>query len=288
MAVRPYPSNTIILYIDERFMNRELKLALDRSWTHVGDTIVRTHTPPEDVDPYNFIHVKVKYGTRNYLLSDSCEEADANWEERMEKHLSNTIVKIGNNTKVFNRNQRKEDAADVVFDHIEISLESGALTLQFRLDSNSDLPVECAHIASQIRTLLNAGILGEGVKRVIVPSLHSYEQQENAFLDRAALIEAEKAAAEDAARKAEEEARIAAEEAAEELFLESPSLAEEHVVAEETEKETVGVTPLTPEEWEAEYGFEPADFAIDYQQWELVYDDGSHRSFDSSQTSFLS
>jgi hypothetical protein len=275
------------LNIDERFMNRELKLALERSWAHVGDTIVRTHTSPQDADPYNFIQVLVKYGTRRYLLSAD-EDADANWTERMEKHLSNTFAKVGNNTKIYNRNQRKGGHDEVAYDHIDLELESGSLVLQFRLDSNSDLPVACAHIATRIRKFLNEGGWGENLRRVIIPSLESYQQQEAAFLERLPQREAERAAEEQSARQAAEEARIRAEREAEEQFLESPELAQEFEGEQDEEaREKVEVLPLTAEEWEAAYGFDDADFEIDYRVWELVYEDGSSRVFDSSKETFI-
>jgi hypothetical protein len=289
MTVRPYPSNTIILHIDERLMSKELKLALERSWAHVADTIIRTHSAPQATDPYNFIHVFVKYGTRRYLLSESSEDADANWNERMEKHIFNTIAKVGNNTKIYNRRQRKGGQKETSFEYLEIALESGALVLEFRLDSNSDLPLECAHIASHIRTIFNRGSFGENLRRVIIPSPESYRQQKAAFLDATAQREAEKAAADEAARLAAQEAREAAESDAEEQFLESPELLREFEEKQkkEGEQEAVVVEPLTASEWEAEYGFDDPDFEIDYHLWELIYEDGSSRGFNSLEESFI-
>jgi hypothetical protein len=289
MTVRPYPSNTIILDIDEGFLDRNLKLALERSWAHVGETLVRTHVSPEDSGPYNAIRVLVKYGTRRYLWSTDGEEADANWEERMEKHIANTIHKVGNCNKAFNRNQKKAEEKEVSYDHIVFELESGALSLQFRLDSNSDVPVECARIATEIRKTLNEQGQGEGLKRIIAPSAASYRQQESAFSEAIAEREAKRAAEEQAARRAAEEALRTAESEAEELFLESPELIRQSEEKQDSgqSREEAEVAPLTAEEWETEYGFDEADFEIDYHIWEFVYEDGSSRLYDSSTAAFI-
>lgn len=290
MAVKPYPSNLIIFYVDERTLDHELTLAIRRSWTHIGDILVRPRPAEEGEEPLSYIHVMVKFGTRHYLPAGD-EQADENWADRIEHHLLSSMRKIGNNCIAFNRQQRKTGNPEIPFEHIEFSLEAGALTLEFRLDSNCSLPESCAEIATQIRTTIGEGKLGEPV-RVRVPSRASYARQAQA----AALAKAEeeaRAAEEEAARlAAEAEEREQAEEEAAERFMESPEMAEE--VRKEEEQEAaeqphspLEVAPLTPEEWEALYGVPDVDFAIDYDIWEAVYADGTSREFDPEAGAFL-
>ena len=201
MATKPYPSNIIIFNVDDRILDDDLKLALKRSWTHIGEMLVRPHAASEGSEPRNIMHVVVKYGTRSYLRSGD-EERDANWSERMEQHLLSTMRKISNNNIAFNRRQRKTGDAELAIDAIEFELEAGALTLEYRLDSNGCVPASCAHIATDIRAALNAGVLGEPV-RVKAPSDSSYRRQAHAYAQLKA---------EEAARAAvEEETRLAAE-----------------------------------------------------------------------------
>lgn len=286
MAIKPYPSNLIIFYIDERTLDSELTLAIKRSWTHIGDILVRPRPAGEDEPLCNYIHVMVKYGTRHYLAAGDAE-ADGNWNERVQHHLLSSIRKIGNNCIAFNRQQRKTGDPEIAFDYIEFSLESGALALEFRLDSNSSLPTSCADVATEIRAALAAGTLGDPV-RVRVPSRRSYALQAQAAA--AAKAEAEARAAEEAA--AEAEAREEEEEKASERFMESPELAAE--VREEEEQEErerphspLEVSPLTAEEWEALYGVPDVDFDIDYDIWEAVYKDGTSREYDPASGAFI-
>lgn len=288
MAMKPYPSNTLIFYVDERVLTDEIKLALKRSWTHIGETLVRSH-PASEGDPFNYVHVMVKYGTRKYLKADG-GESDAYWNERMEQHLLSTMRKFGSNMIAFNRHQRKVEEAELPVDYIEFSLEGGSLMLEFRLDSNGSLPVSCAGIATKIRAALNEGAIGDAA-RVRVPSVASYERQ--AAAAAAAKAEAERIAAEEeAARLASEEAEKEALEAEmEERFMESPELVaqvEEEEAQMPKASSPLEIAPLTDEEWEAEYGIAEVDFEIAYDLWDVVSADGSAREYDPEAGSFVS
>lgn len=344
MPVKPYPSNTVILYVDDRVLDRDMKLALRRSWTYVADAVVRAnHVADEqgeeaggapgaaeeaaqptqaaaaegEVQPataqasegetaegeadeeeaapeyspalQSYVQIRVKFGTRSYLYSASDEEADANWNERVAKHIETTLFKVANNNKIFNRYQRNNGAPELAFDYIEFVLENGALTLEYRLDSNSDVPREYASAASQIRELLNAGALGEGVTRVRMPATASYQQQAAYYEEHRAEIEAARAAEEEAARLAAEEQAEQEEQAAEESFQESPEQAKELEEEEKIDvyKQTYEPEPMTAEERKARYEFPDADFAIDYRLWDIVYEDGSSRAYDSEGAAFV-
>lgn len=280
MAIKPYPSNIIIFNVDERVLDNDMKLALKRSWTHIGEILIRPHTANESPDPISFIHVTVKYGTRPYLRS-GIEDSDANWTERMEQHLLSTMRKVSSNVVAFNRRQRKYGDPDLAFDFIEFELEAGSLTLEFHLDSNGCLPSSCAGVATEIRDALNTGALGEPV-RVKAPSARSYQEQAAAFAEAASTAEP--------LDEMEEEAEGDDEAQDDLLFVEAPELAAEieREEAEEAKKDSpFEVAPLTEEEWELEYGVNEADFAIDYRMWEVVSADGASQEFDSQTKMFV-
>lgn len=276
MAVKPYPSNIIIFDIDDRVLDDDMKLALKRSWTHIGEILVRSHKGAQDAGPSNFIHVMVKFGTRKYLNS-AAEDSDANWFERIEHHLLSTMRKISNNVIAFNRRQHKTEDPIISFDYIEFGLEGGVLTLEYRLDSNGSLPVSCADIATDIRTAINDGTLGDPV-RVRIPSTRSYQEQVRAWteaVETQATLEASLSAENDRSENRNDD---------DTWFVESPELVAEVIGEEEVEAEKNSpfeVAPLTEEEWQARYGVADPHFEIDYRIWEEIYADGTSQEYDS-------
>lgn len=287
MATKPYPSNLVIFYIDERVLDEDLKLDINRSWTHLGGVLVRPRTVAPEEDVRNVVHVMVKFGARRYLACDG-GECDANWNERMEHHLLATMRNIGNNAVAFNRRRRNAGLDELALNAIEFELEGGKFTLEFGLDSNGALPTDCAAVAGAVRAALGAGVLGEPV-RVRIPSECSYREQALAAA-QAKEEERARAAREEAERQAaEEEKARAAEEQADELFMESPELSAEVAEGEQAQQadSPLELAPLTDEEWEALYGVRDPDFAVDYRMWEPVYADGTSREFDSQTGAFI-
>ncbi len=312
MAMKPYPSNLIVFDMAAEGFDEELKLDIVRSWTHIGEVLVRTHTTPGGEQPRNVIHIKVKYGCRPYLATDA-GEADANWAERMEQHILATMRKVSNNLVAHNRRRRREGAPDIPFAAMEFELERGAMTMEFLLDSNGAVPAECAQVATAIRTALGAGALGQAV-RVVAPSPQAYEEQAALAAQERLAREQEQAARDEEQAARDEELHAQAEQRAQERFMESPELVaaeQERAQAQETagaEAEAAAdedaqadqaddpydhrvspleVPPLSREEWDALYGTHEADFALDYHMWRVVYADGSTRDFDSSVQAFV-
>ena len=167
---------------------------------------------------------------------------------------------------------------------------------------------------SRVREALNAGALGQDVVAVTLPSAASYEKQYAAGM---VALEARKEAEAAAARAAEEAAAAeaeAAERAAEESFMASPALVAEAAeaaleaeeaadivvrarIAHDLEEVERGELDKTAEEIVAEriaeeahlgediqkkYALPDADFAVAFDQWTVVYADGSTRDFDST------
>lgn len=278
---QPRPSCTLILDIDERLYSEDVKLEVNRCYSYVCTTLVRSH-PAGEGEPANTARILAKLGTRKYVHS-SDEGADELWNDVMERWIYNEFHKIGNNMVIYNRRQRETGGVELYFDWIEVELENGALDLCFRMDSTSFIAPEHSELCTQVRAALNAGALGEGVTKVWLPSEASYARQVEAYEAAKAEIEAQKAAEEAAKAEAERQAKEAAEAEAAEAFLESPEL-----VAEE-EKEAAGgeTREEIREEVEAKYAMPEADFAIDYAVWTVEYADGSHRDFDSAAGAFV-
>ena len=63
---QPRPSLTLILDLDERLDSEDVRLEIDRCYSYVGSTLVRTH-PACDGEPQNIMRFLVKLGTRRYL-----------------------------------------------------------------------------------------------------------------------------------------------------------------------------------------------------------------------------
>lgn len=266
----PYPTNTLIFNIDDRVLDEPLKLALKRSWTHVGDLLVRGRQG-EGETPVNFLHVMVKFGCRPYLGPGN--EADANWNQRMEQHVLATLRKVSANLIAFNRNQRRDGKPELRLDFLEFAFENGALTLELLPDSNGAVPESCARVATQVRAALNRGDLGAPA-RVRVPSAASYAAQ--------AAAAAERAAAEAAAQEVDNDAETSDGPEPETVtFTEDPKLVAEAQQAADA-AETVSpleVAPLSEEEWEAVYGTPAVDFEVDYSIGEAIDEDGASRQF---------
>ncbi len=275
---RQRPSFALILDVDERLDSRELRLEVTRCYAHVASTVVRTHEA-SDGDPENVARILVKLGTRRYLRS-SVEGADELWNATMAHWFESVLHKVGNNMVIFNRRQREIGRPELLFSWIEVALENGALSVLLHLDSNSGIDPACGALLTRMREALNAGALGEGVARVLMPSPESFAAQAErgaaAKAAREAAREAERAAAEAEVERAAAEAERAADEA----FLESPELAARLSEGDGTdgEDEAAGAEADAQER----FAVPEPDFAIDYGVWRVEYADGSACTYDSA------
>lgn len=278
---KPHPSVTLILDLDESLDSKDMRLEIRRCYSYIAPTVVRTHPSEEDGGVHNTMRIVLKLGARKYLHS-SDEGADELWAESFENHLVNDFYKLGNNMQIFNRRQREEGKTELKFDWLEVELQSGELVVRFHLDSESSLPSERAEMVTQVRTLYNQGVLGEGVTTVSIPSPASYQEQQAAY--DAEAEERARLAAEEAARKEQEEqeAREAAEKEAEENFLESPEIDEKEDEETAYQKEEERVRREVKER----YTLKDPDFVLDCKIWEVGYSDGSSRIYDSDAQAF--
>ncbi|NBJ66223.1 hypothetical protein [Adlercreutzia caecimuris] len=308
---KPHPSMALLLDLDERLVDNDLRLEIDRCYSYLGTPVVRTH-PAGEGAPENTIRMMVRVGAREYLDS-TVEGADALWNDSIEHWLLNQVHAVENQMKIFNRRQREEGRDELFFTWLEVELAGGRLTVRLRLDSSCGIDPADSVWVTRVRAALNEGALGEGVVAVQLPSDASFEQQ---YVAGMAALAARKVAEGEAARAAEEAAAAEAAEAeaaAEAAFMASPALVAE---AEEAAKEAEeaadivvqariardleaaerGEPEKTPEQIVAEriaeeahlgediqkkYALPEADFPIAFDQWTVIYADGTTRDFDA-------
>ncbi|MCB7036772.1 hypothetical protein [Eggerthella sinensis] len=276
---QPRPSLTLILDIDERLDSEELRLEISRCYAHVGSALVRTH-PASEGALENIARFLVKMGGRPYLHAG--DEADRLWNDVLERWFANEFHKVGNNMLVFNRRQRDLHATELFFDWIEIELQDGELVAGLHLDTASGIDPACAALLSALRDARNAGTLGEGVRRVLMPTPAAYEEQQVAGQAAAAArVEAAEAArAQQAAER--QAAREAAAAEAERLFLGSPELE-----GEGDDEDVDAGTAAGADGADDPFALDEPAFAVDYRLWLVEYDDGSARVFDSARAAFV-
>ena len=293
---KPHPSMALTLDLDESIVDHELRLEIDRCYSYLGTPVVRSH-PAADGEPVNTLRMTVRVGAREYLDS-SVEGADALWNDYIEHWLLNQVHAVDNQMKIFNRRQREESKPELVFTWLEIELQGGRLVVRMRLDSTCGIDPEESKWVSRVREALNAGALGQDVVAVTLPSAASYEKQHAAGM---VALEARKEA-EAAERAAEEsfmaspalvaeaaEAALEAEEAADIVVrariahdLEEIERGELDKTAEEIVAERIAEEAHLGEDIQKKYALPDADFAVAFDQWTVVYADGSTRDFDST------
>ena len=199
---QPRPSLTLILDLDERLDSEDVRLEIDRCYSYVGSTLVRTH-PACDGEPQNIMRFLVKLGTRRYLRAED-EGADELWNDVMERWFYNELYKVSNNMLIYNRRQREVGNPQLVFDWIDVELQNGQLHALLHCDNVSGIRPETSELLTQLRAAYNEGALGEDVVRAYLPAPASYEEQKAAGLAAKAERDAQKAAG---LAAAEEEAR---------------------------------------------------------------------------------
>lgn len=297
---QPRPSLTLILDLDERVYSEDLKLEINRCYAYVAPTLIRTHPAPtaaegeEAPEPENIMRFLIKMGTRKYL-SKTDAEADALWNDVMLQWVLNSLTRVGNNMRIFNRRQEQEGRDELKFDWVEFEFENGRLNTLLHCDNVCGLDPETGRNAViAVRDAWNDGTLGpiegEGaVKKVWMPSRESWAAQLAVGEEIARKRAEEEEAARIAAEEAAEAARIAAEEEADESFLESPELTEEEAAeaaAEAGEETTFTIEGPDGKQHEvgggedidALYALKEADFAVRYGNCTIEYADGTSKT----------
>jgi len=264
---KPHPSMALLLDLDERLVDNDLRLEIDRCYSYLGTPVVRTH-PAGEGAPENAIRMMVRVGAREYLDS-TAEGADALWSDSIEHWLLNQVHAVENQMKIFNRRQREEGRDELFFTWLEVELAGGRLMVRLRLDSSCGIDPADSVWVSRVRTALNEGALGEGVVAVQLPSDASYEEQYVAGL--AAL----------AARKEAEEAADIVVQARIARDLEAAERGELEKTPEQIVAERIAEEAHLGEDIQKKYALPEADFPIAFDQWTVIYADGTTRDFDA-------
>lgn len=273
---QPRPSLTLIADLDERLATEDVRLEINRCYSYVGSTLVRTH-PAGEGDPENVIRFLVKLGTRDYLHADA-EGSDELWNDVMERWFYNELHKVSNNMRIYNRRQREIGNPELTFDWIDIELQNGQLHALLHCDNVSGIDAETSKLLTQLRAVYNSGAFGEAPVRVLMPTPTSYAEQLEAGLQARALRLEQEAAAREAAAAEARAAAEAAEALAEEAFLESPSLLDAKDGSDDAASCTDTAEGSTAE---SPFALDEADFPVDYRVWLVEYADGTARTFDS-------
>lgn len=272
--MEPRPSGTMILDIDEALATEDTRLEIKRSYPHVGNALIRTHEVEEGAPHANVMSLLAMV-SKEYM--DDSEESQSYWDEIMERWIRSMFHNLGNCMQIYNRRQRQIGGIELYFDRLELELQNREYIIGFGLDSVSSIPEETATVATACRNAIVSGKLGEGVKRVELPSKQSMQLQQ-------ACGDAIKAAREEAARLKEEEDAKAREEEierrrqeAEENFLENP---DEEIEKEEEAIKEYGVR-------QEKFDLPAADFSVDFRFWDVYGQDGEVRMYDSTTGEFV-
>ncbi len=281
MAAMVRPSLILKMDFDERAYNDEVKSEIKRSYSYVAPSLVETHEA-RDGRPENVMRFTIKVHRPYWDVND--EASQELWEGSMVKWLHNMLAKVSNTMMAANTQHKNRGERTV--DYAWLDLEFGNnLTIRVKLNADSSIPENTYDIVAAVREAACAGVLGDNLAVVSVPSYESWSAQ-------LAAVEAELAA------QAEAEAAAAAEAAAQEAeTLEGDQEAETDETVEAVENdEAVDDAESADDELEGEETDETEelpefppfpDFEVDYRIWGVENADGVIREFDSVEGSFV-
>ena len=281
MAAMVRPSLILKMDFDERAYNDEVKSEIKRSYSYVAPSLVQTHEAGEG-RPENIMRFTIKVHRPYWDMND--ETSQELWEGSMVKWLHNMLAKVSNTMMAANTQHKNRGERTV--DYAWLDLEFGNnLTIRVKLNADSSIPENTYDIVAAVREAACAGVLGDNLAVVSVPSYESWSAQLAAVeAELAAQAEAEAAAAAEAA--AQEAEALGDDQAAEtDEIVETGELAESADDVEgaddELEDEKIEDAEELPE-------FPPfPDFEVDYRIWGVEDADGAIREFDSVEGSFI-
>lgn len=281
MAAMVRPSLILKMDFDERAYNDEVKSEIKRSYSYVAPSLVETHEAC-DGRPENVMRFTIKVHRPYWDIND--EASQELWEGSMVKWLHNMLSKVSN-TMIAANTQHKNRGERTV-DYVWLDLEFGNnLTIRVKLNADSSIPENTYDIVAAVREAACAGVLGDNLAVVSVPSYESWSAQ-------LAAVEAELAA------QAEAEAAAAAEAAAQEAEVsggdqeaetdETVEVVEDAEAVDDVESADDELEDEETDETEELPEFPPfPDFEVDYRIWGVEDADGVIREFDSVEGSFV-
>lgn len=281
MAAMVRPSLILKMDFDERAYNDEVKSEIKRSYSYVAPSLVETHEAC-DGRPENVMRFTIKVHRPYWDVND--EASQELWEGSMVKWLHNMLAKVSNTMMAANTQHKNRGERTV--DYAWLDLEFGNnLTIRVKLNADSSIPENTYDIVAAVREAACAGVLGDNLAVVSVPSYESWSAQLAAVeAELAAQAEAEAAAAAEAAAQEAETLEGDQEAETDETVeaVEDVEAADDAEAADdELEDEETDETEELPE-------FPPfPDFEVDYRIWGVENADGVIREFDSVEGSFV-
>lgn len=281
MAAMVRPSLILKMDFDERAYNDEVKSEIKRSYSYVAPSLVETHEA-RDGRPENVMRFTIKVHRPYWDVND--EASQELWEGSMVKWLHNMLAKVSNTMMAANTQHKNRGERTV--DYAWLDLEFGNnLTIRVKLNADSSIPENTYDIVAAVREAACAGVLGDNLAVVSVPSYESWAAQLAAVeAELAAQAEAEAAAAVEAA--AQEAETLEGDQEAEtdetvEVVEDAEAVDDVESADDELEDEETDETEELPE-------FPPfPDFEVDYRIWGVEDADGVIREFDSVEGSFV-
>lgn len=281
MAAMVRPSLILKMDFDERAYNDEVKSEIKRSYSYVAPSLVETHEAC-DGRPENVIRFTIKVHRPYWDIND--EASQELWEGSMVKWLHNMLAKVSNTMMAANTQHKNRGERTV--DYAWLDLEFGNnLTIRVKLNADSSIPENTYDIVAAVRKAACAGVLGDNLAVVSVPSYESWSAQLAAVeAELADQAEAEAAAAVEAA--AQEAETLEGDQEAEtdetvEVVEDAEAVDDVESADDELEDEETDETEELPE-------FPPfPDFEVDYRIWGVENADGVIREFDSVEGSFV-
>lgn len=190
MAAMIRPSLILQMDLDERAFSDETVAEIKRSYSYVAPSTVATHAPDGD-SVQNVMRFRIKLRKPYWDKSDA--DAEALWSGVMPTWLRNMFYKVSSTIVASNKTHRDQGKPELVYDWIELEFGENAL-VAVRTAADSSIPEEAVGWVEQVRDLMNAGALGEGVPTCVrIPSRASWERQCAAGLETARAADATEA-----------------------------------------------------------------------------------------------
>lgn len=167
------PTLILNMDIDERSFTDEMAADLRRAYTHIAAARVKDHPACEGVAE-QVMRFDVKLNKPYW--DASVEGADGHWNDVMLKWLSNMFYKVSSNMLAFNRMRAERGEAGLTFSWLELNF-AGNVIVSIHLNPDSSIPASALEWVERARDLCNAGMLGDDVARVSIPSAASYAAQ---------------------------------------------------------------------------------------------------------------
>lgn len=282
-----HPSLIEKVSLDSREHNADVAADIKRSFAYVGPITVVSHEPCAPEAPVNNEMRLICRMSRPYWTSEG--EGDQMW-DAMRTWLEAKAYKVASTIANFNKSRSEAGHQTVSYDRVELDMKPYAFGIACA--QGDELP-DVVAVASRVRELLAQGVLPADMAGVEAPAAASLAEQVEK-----ARVQAEAAAAAQAAGEGEptdgevaevqaDEAQAAPAEAGEaEVASESTAPAEseqptENVEAAEKDVPAGGEQPAEPEAPARLKHASDNLASLDYTMWDVRLADGTVRTLDS-------